>query len=319
MPPGGYPIVLYSHGTGGDYRSFLSDGTAGRLARIGIATMGIDQIHHGERNPTTNSPDILFFNIDNPEAVRFNTLESAIDIVSQARFAANIDIPTMILDRAGAQVRLDASQMYFFGHSQGGLVAPLYLAIDDATRGGVISEGGGLIGYALTLKTEPINIPQIVAGALGLRSLTGEEFTLFHPVIALLQGWIEPSEPTNYAPYLFASPRTGYAAKSIFMTEGGMDPYTPPPAIEALATAMRIPQLDPVSHPIPTYPFLGIAPGGATAMGNVAGGGATAGLLQFPDEGHFAVFHNTACQARYTGFFQSLVTTGFPGTIPAAP
>lgn len=321
MPPGGYPIVLYSHGTGGDYHSFLtgSDNTAGRLAALGIAVMGIDQIHHGERNPTMVTPDQLFFNVTNPDAVRFNTLESAVDIVSQARFAAALDIPVDVIDRGGAQVRIDASRMYFFGHSQGGLVAPLYLAIDDATHGGVISEGGGLVGYALTLKTQPISIPALVATALGLRTLAGEEFTLFHPVIALIQGWIEPSEPTNYAPFLFDHPRTGFAPKSIFMTEGGMDPYTPPPSIEALAVAMRIPQVDPISHRIATEDFLGIPPAGASVMGNVAGGMATAALLQFPNEGHFAVFENADCQARYTSFFTSLVTTTGPGTIPAAP
>jgi predicted esterase len=319
MPAEGYPIVLYSHGTGGDYRSFLEDGTADRLAQIGIAVMGIDQIHHGERNPTTNSPDILFFNITNPPAVRYNTLESAVDVVSQARFAAAMDIPLAILDRDGAQVRLDASRMYFFGHSQGGLVAPLYLAIDDATHGGVISEGGGLIGYALTLKTEPINIPVIVAGALGIRDIASEDLTLFHPVISLVQGWIEPSEPTNYAPMLFSHPRAGYAAKSIFMTEGGMDPYTPPPAIEALAVAMGTPQVDPISHRIPNEDFLGIAPAGPTVTGNVAGGTATAGLLQFANEGHFAVFDNADCKARYVGFFTSLIAAPGPGTIPPPP
>ncbi len=319
MPAAGYPIVLYSHGTGGNYRSFLEDGTADRLAQLGIAAMGIDQIHHGERNPTMSSPDILFFNLDNPDAVRFNTLESAIDIVSQARFARTIDIPIAVLDRGGAQIRLDASHMYFFGHSQGGLVAPLYLAIDDATHGGVISEGGGLIGYALTLKTQPISIPALVAGALGLRTIVGEEFTLFHPVVSLLQGWIEPSDPTNYAPFLLDHPRAGYAPKSIFMTEGGMDPYTPPPAIEALATAMRIPQVDPISHRIANEDFLGIPGAGPTVTGNIGGGAATAGLLQFPNEGHFAVFDNMDCQTRYEGFFTSLISGTGPGTIPPPP
>ncbi|MFO0680805.1 MAG: hypothetical protein U0234_02085 [Sandaracinus sp.] len=317
MPPGGYPIVLYSHGTGGDYHSFIQDHTAERLAAIGIASMGIDQIAHGERDPTHGSPEILFFNINNPDAVRYNTLESAVDIVSQARYAASIDVPTTVLDRDGAQIHFDPTHVYFFGHSQGGLVAPLYLAMDDGTRGGVISEGGGLIGYALTLKVEPISIPDVVRSALGIRgTLADEAFDNFHPVITLIQGWIEPSEPTNWAGYLFDHPRPGFAPKSIFMTEGGIDPYTPPPSIEALAVGMRIPQVDPIWRPIPTLSFLGIDAAGTMAHGNVAGGGATAALLQFPTQGHFAVFDDAECQRRYAGFFQSLVTDGMPGTIP---
>ena len=49
MPAGGYPIVLYAHGTGGDYRSFLDDGTGASLAQQCLASMGVDQIFHGTR------------------------------------------------------------------------------------------------------------------------------------------------------------------------------------------------------------------------------------------------------------------------------
>jgi hypothetical protein len=319
MPAAGYPIVLYSHGTGGDYVSFIDDGTASRLTALGFAVMGIDQIHHGERNPTMVSPDLLFFNLQNPDAMRFNFLESGIDIVSQARFAPTMVIPTALFDRMGAAIHFDGSNMWYFGHSQGGLVAPIYLGLDDGVHGGVISEGGGLAVYALTEKLQPVSIPSLVQAALGLRTtLAGEGFDSFHPVVTLLQGWIEPSEPVNYARMIFDRPREGYAPKSIFMTEGGMDPYTPPPAIEALAVAMRIPQVDPISHPIDTLDFLGIPGAGPSATANVAGGMATAGLLQFPSEGHFAVFENMTCQTRYEGFFTSVLTGG-PGTIPAAP
>jgi predicted esterase len=317
MPAAGYPLVLYSHGTGGDYRSFIDDGTATRLAAVGIAVMGIDQPYSGERNPTTLNVDILTFNFDNPQSFRFTAIEGAVDIVSQARYAHVIDIPTTLLDRNGAQIHFDAANTFFFGHSQGAQTAPLYLAIDDACRAGLISEGGSLITYPLLLKTDPISIPQILMSALGLHeTLADEGFDLFHPVATALQGWIEDSDPSNYAPYLFQHPRAGFAPKSIFMTEGGMDPDTPPPAIEALAVAIGVPQVDPIWRRIANEDFLGIAPATSPVTANVAGGAATAGLLQFPMEGHFSVFDNTECQTRYHGFFMSLVSGG-PGTIPA--
>ena len=49
MPPNGYPIVLYALRTGGDYRSYVGDGTGYALAKRCVATMGIDQIFHGAR------------------------------------------------------------------------------------------------------------------------------------------------------------------------------------------------------------------------------------------------------------------------------
>ncbi|HVR20548.1 MAG TPA: hypothetical protein VMS65_12650, partial [Polyangiaceae bacterium] len=49
-PVSGYPIVLYAHGTGGDYRTMLAaGGEAESLGARCIATMGIDQIFHGTR------------------------------------------------------------------------------------------------------------------------------------------------------------------------------------------------------------------------------------------------------------------------------
>src|SRR5262249_54772951 len=83
-PAGGYPIVLYAHGTGGDYRSYVEDGTAQALAQRCLATMGIDQLFHGTRPgaPQVDDPNLkqfLFFNFANVEAARTNPRQAAAD------------------------------------------------------------------------------------------------------------------------------------------------------------------------------------------------------------------------------------------------
>ncbi len=321
VPPNGFPLVLYSHGTGGDFRSYLSDDTAHLLAEQGYATMGIDQIHHAARNPTDQSPEVLFINLFNPDAVRFNTLESAIDIVQQARAAARMEVPSFV-PIEGGPVRFDPERFYFFGHSQGGLVGPLFLGTDDSVRGGVISAGGALIGYAILEKIEPVSIPLIVTTLLrlpgGSDAFAIEGFDFDHPVITLLQGWIEPSDPANYGRFALDAPREGFAPKHILSTEGLRDAYVSPGSIEALAISMRVPLMAPVSRPVPAYELLGIPVMGTSVSLNAGGGLATAGLLQFPDDGHFAVFNNDAAMAQISGFFASLHEGETP-TIPAAP
>jgi hypothetical protein len=94
-----------------------------------------------------------------------------------------------------------------------------------------------------------------------------------------------------------------------------MDDFVSPGSIEALAVSMRVPLLEPVSRPVPTYALLGIPTMGPSVSLNVADGMATAGLLQFPMDGHFAVFRNTSAKARIRGFFASF-NRGTP-TIPA--
>ena len=58
MPAGGYPIALYGHGTGGDYRSIVDEGNSfgDLMAQNCIASMGIDQMFAGDR-PGLARPD----------------------------------------------------------------------------------------------------------------------------------------------------------------------------------------------------------------------------------------------------------------------
>ena len=151
QPEGGYPIALYAHGTGGDYRSVVGEGgsVGQNLAKRCIASMGVDQIFHGARPgaPPDSDPNkegniqLLFFNLNNPAAARTNNRQSAIDVVMQARLFTDsrITVPAATA-RGGKEVRFDGKRLLFFGHSQGGLNGPLFLAIDDAARA-MVSNG----------------------------------------------------------------------------------------------------------------------------------------------------------------------------------
>lgn len=322
MPPAGYPIVIYAHGTGGDYRSFLDDGTGARLAAVGIATIGLDLIHHGERNPSSASPDLLFVNVLNPNAARDNIRQSALDFVQTARFVRTAAIPASVATRGGATIRFDGERVYFFGHSQGALIAPIYMAIDDGVEGGVISAGGAVIAYALLEKEEPIPIPELLRVTLALPGGTREEaferegFGFPHPVVTLLQGWIDGADPANFGRLVFAAPRETFAPKSVLSTEGTADPYSPPGAIEALAVSMRVPPVSPIVRRVPAYDVLGIGEVPAPVSANVAGRLATAGLVQYEGGDHWVALSDRPARARIVGFFQSFVSSGIP-TIPA--
>ncbi len=322
MPPEGYPIVLYAHGTGGDHHSFVDDETAIELARRGFAAMGVDQIHHGERNPSTSDPAVLFFNFANPDAARDNNRQSALDVVQQARLVPELALPVEIVDRGGEPVRFDPTRIYFMGHSQGGLNGPIFLAIDDSARGGVLSAASAVITTSLVAKLQPIAIPQVVRTLLNLPgdtvadALAREGFTVEHPIATLVQTWIEAADGSNYAHLIATAPREGFAPKSVLMTEGLRDEFAPPASIEALAASIGTPLVEPVHQPIEALALRGIGALAPPVTANAAGGLATLGLLQFPDDGHFAVFDNATARAQVFGYFESL-RDGGPGTIPA--
>jgi predicted esterase len=306
QPEAGFPIVLYAHGTGGDWQSFIRSDVAARLGELGYAVMGVDQIHHGPRNPTEQSPEGLFFNIINPDAARDNSRQSAIDVVQQARLVSGLEVPNTIL--AGGPIRFDAERVYFYGHSQGGINGPLFLAIDDQAQGGVLSGAGAVLSIAIIDKTEPIDIATLAGVLLHLGSGGPEEEALVysHPIITLVQTWLEVSDTANYAHLIFHEPRPGFAPKTILQTEGVNDEFTPPASIEALATATRIPLIEPIIREVPGLTLRGLSPQASGASLNVAGGMATAGLVQL-DGGHFVAFREEDGERIVQDFFSSLL------------
>lgn len=326
MPANGYPIVLYAHGTGGDFRSYVYDGTARSLADQCIASMGVDQIFHGRRPgaPKDGDPSrisLLFFNVNNVLAARTNSRQSALDEVQRARLftESKMEVPAKI-SVTGQPVRFDGSRLMFFGHSQGGLNGPLFLASDDQARGGVLSGSSAVMAITLLQKTNPSpSIAQLVKTVfLSLRTEEEGELDLFHPALSLAQMLVDTTDPLHYAQRVVLSPREGMAPKSIYMTEGvnddgSGDSYSPTRGIEMHAIAMGLPLVLPSQWPIPELAWGG--PGtveipASGLSGNLAGGKATGVLAQWPvpadSDGHFVVFRVAEARSQASKFLRSL-------------
>ena len=293
-PPNGWPVILYAHGTGGDWMSFVGE-TARRAARLGFAMVGVDQIHHGIRNPDDDAPELLVFNFFNPQAFRNNNRQSAVDLMALARFIIENPLDPRVL---GEGFFFDASQLYFFGHSQGGINGPVYLAADDTARGGVLSGAGGVLPIALVDKVEPVNIPMLVATILRVQDPA--QLRTDFPVFAALATAVEVSDPTLYVDAIARAPRDGFAAKHVMMTQGLTDQYTPPRSMEAMATSMGAPIVGDVLGEHELASLLGNSPV-TSASGNV--NGATLGVVQYPG-GHFVAFEDEA-RDRIDAFFSS--------------
>jgi predicted esterase len=330
-PAEGYPIVLYAHGTGGSYRSMLGAGDeAEALAERCMATIGIDQIFHGTRPGSGGNVETLFFNVDNPVAARANGPQSAIDVVQQARLftETKIRVPAAV-SRSGKDVHFDPSRVAFFGHSQGGLNGPMFLAVDDQARGGVLSGSGSMISITLLEKTKPVNVAALVKTVfLGLNVADAAEVNELHPAISLAQTIVDPTDPIHYVSLIVLEPRPGFVAKSVLMTEGvnadfSGDNYTPPHAIEVQAVALGLPPQEPVIHPIAELAWSGLSPvvippGGLS--GNLAGGAASGVLAQWEasraSDGHFVIYDIPEAMAQAAGFVRNLMDDP-KGRVPA--
>ncbi len=325
MPASGYPIVLYAHGTGGDWRSYVNDGTAQSLAAHCLATMGVDQIFQGTRpgsfpGATESQIGLTFYNFQNPIAGRTNGRQSAIDEVQRARLftESHIVVPASI-STTGGDILFDATKLMVFGHSQGGLNAPLFTAIDPAARGGVFSGAGAIITIGLLEKSQPQpSIALLLRAQLGFDVTNVGELDIFHPCMSLVQSLTDVVDPINYARMQITEPRMGFTPKSVYMTEGISpdgegDNYAPPASIEAHAISMGLPLQLPVAHDIPQLAWGGPTPVDVPAeglLGNLADGAASGILAQWSPpsgtDGHFVVFRVPAARKQAAKFLQNL-------------
>ncbi|MCA9561910.1 MAG: hypothetical protein KC561_00410 [Myxococcales bacterium] len=307
MPEGGWPVVVYAHGTGGNFRSVV--GQLGEsLSDIGYAAVGFEGVAHGSRRGDSDlSPDVLFFNVLNPRAAAGNVLQGAIDVMSYGLWAENFSLGGGA-SPIGEAIAFDPDRVVFFGHSQGATVGVPGLAARTHYDAAVISGGGGGLLLSLLNKRSPVDI------AGGIELLLGASANDFHPVLNLIQMYFEPVDALNYAPFLRENEGDG-PGLHIFQTLGIGDTYTPDATMQELARALDLPILEGFDGE-----NFGRPEASTPLSGNFDSGQTTAALGQYTPptgrDGHFVVFDNPDARTQMLGFISSLRTSLTP-TIPA--
>ena len=300
----GWPLVIYSHGTGGDYRSFVRGGVAAELARRGLACLGFDQVVHGERDPTNTNEGLTFVNLFNIVAARDNMRQGGADGFALMRMArAGISLRTEDTPD-GTPAYTDPDTILFLGHSEGSLTGPPFVAVEPDVRAAAFSGAGALLKITLLQRTDPIDFQALARSALRLED-DDEPLDLFHPFPNLLQLFIEPADPVNFAPWfaLLLDPQTRPRPANILILQGLLDEAVPADSSAAFIAASGADLAEPVTRPIPALALRGREPVPLPIRANL--NGATVGALQFPEDGHFALFDNAVAARRTYGFLES--------------
>ena len=149
--------------------------------------------------------------------------------------------------------------------------------------------------------------------------LVPEEFDLDHPLISAFQIFAERADPLNYARRLLAQPTSGVRPRHLYFSQGLLDEYALPEQAAAMAAASGCSPMEPLVEPIEAFRLRGRNPLDPPISGNAEGpdGNAyTAVMVQYPADGHFAVFDNPDAQRHYLGFLQSLLLDDLPSVGP---
>jgi hypothetical protein len=310
MPAGGWPLLVYAHGTGGSFRSHVTEGVAARMAAIGVAVLGIDQVETGTRRGSSQeSPDNLFYNFANPAAARGNPLQGGADQISLVRFATGFDLPAA---QSPTQAEIKIGPLAFWGHSQGATEGGITMPYTTGVTGAVMSGQGASLMDALVSKTNPVDVAAAVPVVL-----EDPKVDVNHPVIALLQNDLGIVDPLNYANALVAAPVAAANQKHVFQPYGQDDTYAPPVTQQTYAIAAQLGEAIAPTGVTPTM-FLGSAPLPVPAGGNVVVGGVTltALLRQYAPsssyDGHFVAYDNPTAEADVDGFIAGCVARKTP-------
>lgn len=320
MPSAGWPVVVFGHGTGGSFRDAVRPEVAGALstAPVPMATLGFDEVEHGpRRGGSTASPNALFFNFKNPSAARGNPLQGAADVVSMGRFAASLSVAGSVT--GGSAVTTNPNAVLYFGHSQGSMHGSLGLPYTNAYRAAVLSGNGASLAHALLTKTSPDNVAQAVPFVLGGdfdgsgKLFGGED----HPVLTLLDQWIGPADPLNFARGTARRLEPGILPKSVFQTYGLKDTYSPPLTLQMYALAAGLP-LAAHDSSVATPDAFGLAEQPVPLSGNFAAGGRTVTLAvrEYQNaagkDGHFVVFDVASANADAVRFLSMAAAGNVP-------
>jgi len=307
-PGGGWPLLVYAHGTGGNYRNVVDSGISAALAVASspMATFSYDGVVHGERrNGSPRDEDSLVFNIVNPRGARGNHLQGAVDLFQAFRLG---DIAPFSAGAAGS-VDFDAGQIYFFGHSQGSNVGIPAVAVAAEPRAAVFSGAGSFLSEGLMTKTSPVDAKS------SLQFLLGEEVSKSHPMMTLFQTYFDPVDTVNFDPLVLVRPPSAVPAKHVFMTWATDDTYSPRSTLNITARALEIPIASPVVSSV-----TGLSTVNRPVTGNKAttSGARTAAMFQYVTDGydgHFVSTQNADAVDDWTAFLASAVASGTP-TVP---
>lgn len=320
MPPAGWPLLLYGHGTGGSFRSGAA--AVGDLvsaipvgaSTVRFATAGWDGPMHGSRRGADLDPEPLYFNVGNPVAARGNAWQGAADLFALVRTLGTLEL-SAAESPTGKALRFDTAHFAYLGHSQGAQYGPLVVPYEPGIGLLALSGAGAGLVRATLAKTSPVD------GALGV-AVALQEFTNqgirevkeSHPALSLLQGLFDAVDPLDHAQLVQLRPLAGAAPRHVLHIFGQGDTYAPEGAGDLLVRTLAVP----VAHTgagAPPHAIGGTEVVATPVSANLSKGtvtGATLEALPGTGDGHFVLFEDAGIREQLRQFLGTWVSAGTP-------
>ncbi len=297
---GPFPVAIFQHGFTRTKMDALA--IANTFASVGIATISMDLVLHGDRagdymNNETGElvPDgqldpsgALFLNLAYIRTARDNIRQSNLDQMMLVKM-----LQTGIDYTEDGVLDLLPAGFTYTGQSLGGMTGTNLMALEPAIKAAVLNVPGGNISALLI--NSPTFAPVINAKLAENGIVAGTP--QYNQFWLLAQTVIDAADPINYAPYVLSGDLSG-TTKYVLMQEAIGDTVVPNLSTDALARAFgsAFPQVEPVVSSI----F-----GMSTSPAGVA-----SGLFQFDTPNHGFLLNNEDPQFTYAGQVQTVTYIG---------
>lgn len=265
MPAGGYPLMIYFHGSGGvsgavvdrgrwvdeETGNTLGEGPGYVVAPFNIASAGSALPVNPERLP--GASETAYLNLVNVPAMR-DTFRQG--IIEQRLFLKALESLKISPETLGActgpslpsgetAYRFDPDQLVASGQSMGGMYTNLISAVEPRIRAAVPTGAGGYWTYYVLQTTVMKNVPSLLAAILR----TEAEVSYLHPALGALETGLEAADPYVYMPRLAKRPLPGSPVRPIYETTSIGDSYFPTPIYDAMSLSYGHKQVGEVVWP----------------------------------------------------------------------
>ena len=272
MPEGGFPLVVYFHGSGGTSTAIVDRGTwrpesdptkcpegttedwmgvkgcntrgegpAWVLAPHGFAMVGSALPVNPERLP--GASETAYLNFDNLAAGHDLFRQGVIEQRMLIEAMSKIQIAPATLGACAGSTLPPGEAAFHFnvkeklfaqGQSMGGQYTNLVSAVEPRIRAAVPTGAGGFWSHFILITPLFPDVASLVGNVvLGTKA----KLTFMHPALSVFETAWEAVDPMVYMPRLARRPLPGHPVRSIYEPVGKGDSYFPEATYDAMALA----------------------------------------------------------------------------------
>lgn len=256
MPAGGYPLVLYLHGTAGLSTQMIDrgrimtpggaptpgEGPAHVLAEHGIAAVGAALPLNPERLPSGAPFD--YINFDNlaayPNTLRQGVFEQRLLIEALSTLEIEPSVVAacegLSLPAGASRYRFDLSSLGAMGQSMGSLYLNVLGAVEPKVRALVPTGAGGVWSTFMVESRFDFGGGAVAADVIAaLMGVPRAQLNPLHPALNLVETAWEAGEPLVGAARVGRRPLPGHPVRDVYQPVGKSDQFFPEVVFDAMA------------------------------------------------------------------------------------